>query len=94
MARITITDNELEALVAEAVSDMHGFLDVAYPVDVQLGSTTVSVAELINLQEGDVVSLDCPSSGYVSIVVGNVKVGEAEVLVRKKGSAARIVQIS
>jgi flagellar motor switch/type III secretory pathway protein FliN len=94
MARITISESELEALVMDAVSDMQGFLDVVYPVDVQLGSASMSVSELVDLQIGDVVSLDRPSSGYVEIVVGDVKIGEAEVLIRKKGSAARIVEIS
>jgi len=94
MARITISESELEALVMDAVSDMHGFLDVVYAVDVQLGSASMSVSELVDLQIGDVVSLDRPSSGYVEIVVGDVKIGEAEVLIRKKGSAARIVEIS
>ncbi len=94
MARITISESELETLVMDTVSDMKDFLDVVYPVDVQLGSASMSVSELIDLQIGDVVSLDRPSSGYVEIVVADVKVGEAEVLIRKKGSAARIVEIT
>lgn len=94
MSRITISDNELEALVMEAVSEMHGFLDVVFPLDVQLGSAEMTVRQLIDLQAGDVISLDRPSSGYVEILVGEVKVGEAEVLIRKKGSAARIVLIT
>jgi flagellar motor switch protein FliN/FliY len=94
MARITISDSELEALVMETVSEMHGFLDVVFPVDVQLGSAEMTVKQLIDLQAGDVISLDRPSSGYVEILVGDIKVGEAEVLVRKKGSAARIVLIT
>ena len=94
MARITISDDELEAVVMDTASDMREFLDVMYPVDVRLGSAAMTVAELIELRPGDVVSLDRPSSGYVEIVVGDEKIGEAEVLIRKKGSAARIVQIT
>lgn len=93
MSKMTAADDELDKMLREHIGAMGPFLDVEYPVDVLLGSTKVTVDQLLKLGPGDTVPLDRASSGYVEIAVGNVSIGEAEVLVRRRGSAARLISI-
>lgn len=86
--------DELDQLLKEGTAEMERFLDVDYVLDVQLGSAMMTVDQLLKLAPGDVVALDRASSGYVEVTIGDVFIGEAEVLVRKRGSAARLVNIS
>ncbi len=93
MSKNTAADNEVDQMVHNTIPEMGPFLDIAYTVDVLLGSAKMSVDQLLKLSPGDVVALDRASSGYVEVTVGNIAIGEAEVLVRKRGSAARLVNI-
>jgi len=94
MARITISEDELEHLVSQSVADFGWLLDVKYEVDVQLGSSRMSIGDLLELQPGKTVSLDSPATDYVSVVIGKTRVAAAEVLTRKKGTAARIIRLA
>lgn len=93
MARVVISDEELEKLVEENLSEMEGYLDVPYEIDVTLGSSSMTIGDLLGLKPGDIIRLNRPSAGYVEVAVGGRRVGEAEVLVRNKGTAARLVRI-
>lgn len=93
MAKTTISDDDIEQVLREGTAELSAFLDVDYLVDVQLGSARLTVNQLLKLSPGDVVSLDRASSGYVGVTVAGVRIGEAEVLVRKRGSAARLINI-
>lgn len=93
MSKNNAADNEVDQMVRNTIPEMGPFLDISYPVDVRLGSAKMSVDQLLKLSPGDVVALDRASSGYVAVTVGNIAIGEAEVLVRKRGSAARLVDI-
>lgn len=94
MARITLTDREVDELIMSHVKELEPFLELQYPVDIRLGNGTLTVAQLLNLSPGDRVALDRPSQGYVQVVVGETELGEAEVLVRKGRPSARLVRIS
>lgn len=93
MAKTIVTDDEVEMMLHEGTAEMRPLLDVAYAVDVQLGSARMTVDQLLKLSPGDVVALDRASSGYVEVTVAGVRIGEAEVLIRKRGSAARLINI-
>ncbi len=92
MARITISEKEVEHLLRENVGELEPFLDIDYAVEVQLGSRHLTVGELIDLKCGDLVTLERPSSSYVDLLIGGARIAKAEVLTRKKGSVARIVR--
>lgn len=94
MARITLTDSELEELILSNVKDLEPYLGLPYEVDIRLGNGVLTVEELLSLAPGDRIALDRPSEGYVQVVVGETEVGEAEVVVRKGKAAARLIRIS
>jgi flagellar motor switch/type III secretory pathway protein FliN len=93
MARITVSDKEIEVLVRESVGALEPFLDVAYPVEIQLGCRRMTVGELLSLRLGDQLKLERPSSNYVDLLIGGTRVGRVEVLARKRGSTARLVRL-
>ncbi len=93
MARITLTDQEVDELIMSRVGELEPFFDLQYPVDVRLGNGTLTVEELLRLKEGDRVALDRPSDGYVQVVVGETPFAEAEVVVRKGKPTARLIRI-
>jgi flagellar motor switch/type III secretory pathway protein FliN len=94
MARILVTEEELEKLVQENAIELKGYLDIEYGIDICLGSTTMSVKKMLELKEGDCVPLDRPSSEYLIVEVEGVKIGEAEVVLTKSGTGARVVEVS
>ncbi|HOM99999.1 MAG TPA: FliM/FliN family flagellar motor C-terminal domain-containing protein [Acidobacteriota bacterium] len=93
MNKILISQKELDHIIDESAGDLKRFLDLEFPIDVRMGSAVVMVGDLLKMAPGDVLVLDRPSSGYVEIWAAGVKIGEAEVLVRKKGTAARVVRL-
>ncbi|MFB3901850.1 MAG: FliM/FliN family flagellar motor C-terminal domain-containing protein [Acidobacteriota bacterium] len=93
MARIVVTDKEVEVVALEHAKEMAGFFDVKYEVDLRLGYKTITVEELLRLAPGDVIALDRPSSRNVIVAVGDVAIGEAEVILHNSGPAARLVEI-
>lgn len=60
---------------ADALDDRqkleHRMRDVQLPIAVELGGTSISVRELISLQEGDVIRLDRASEADLTILVGD-----------------------
>ncbi len=94
MSKILATDEELEKIIRENAAELTGFLDVLYEIEIRLGSTRMKVRELLELKEGDCITLDRPSSEYLIIAVDNVNIGEVEVVLTRKGTGARIVEIS
>ena len=94
MGRIVVTEEELEKIVQDNASELDGFMDIEYGIDISLGGTEMKVREMLELTEGDRVSLNRPSSEYLLISVDGVKIGEAEVVLTKSGTAARVVEIS
>ncbi len=94
MSKILATDEELEKIIRENAAELTGFLDVLYEIEIRLGSTRMKVRELLELKEGDCITLDRPSSEYLIIAVDNVNIGEVEVVLTRRGTGARIVEIS
>lgn len=94
MEKILVTEAELEKIVQGNAAELGGFMDVEYGIEVLLGSTKMKVREMLELREGDTIALTRPSSEYLIIAVGDVKIGEAEVVLTKNGTGARVVEIS
>jgi len=94
MVRILLTEKELEKIVHENAAELQNFLDVEYLIELRFGSTQMKVRELLELREGDCVKLDRPSSEYLVMSVNGVQVGEAEVVLTRNGTGARVVEIT
>jgi len=94
MGKILVSEEELEKIVLDNAFELDGFLDVEYGIDIRIGSTSIKVRDMLELKEGDCLTLDRPSSEYLIGTVHEVKIGEAEVVLTKGGTGARVVDVS
>ena len=66
---------------------MHGsdvlqrFGELPFAVELELGTLSMSIGEIFQLQEGSVLRTDHPAGSPFPLFAGNVKLAEAEVIV-------------
>ena len=68
--------------------------DVELTVDVELGSTQMTVKEVLELAENDVVLLDCLAGDPVKIDVNAVPFGKGEVVVINEYFGVRVTELA
>ncbi len=74
----------------------HGYdelLDIGVEFISELGTTSISVRELLALQVGSVIDLEKPAGESVELYVNNRIFGKGEVMVYEKNLAIRINEI-
>ncbi|MDL2346479.1 flagellar motor switch protein FliN [Campylobacter hyointestinalis] len=74
----------------------HGYdelLDVGVNFISELGTTTISVRELLKLEAGSVIDLEKPAGESVELYINNRIFGKGEVMVYEKNLAIRINEI-
>lgn len=94
MARVIITDREIDEIIQESASDISHLLDLVYRIDFKLGNSRMTVASLLDLKVGDVVALDRQSTQNTLMMVGDTCLGEAEIGTRRMGTVARVVRLT
>jgi flagellar motor switch protein FliN/FliY len=70
-----------------------GFLDVACPVSVVLGTGSISVRECIALDRNSVVRLVQPAGEDLHVFAGGVSIARGEVVVVDEGTAVRLTEV-
>lgn len=68
--------------------------DVELTVDVTLGSTQMTVKEVLELAENDIVLLDCMAGDPVHIDVNGVPFGKGEVVVINEYFGVRVTELA
>ena len=68
-------------------------LDLALPVSIELGRTSMTVQEILRLGRGAVIQLDRLAGEPIDIYVGDRKFAEGEVVVLGEHFGVRIVRI-
>ena len=81
-----------EDLILENAPELGPFLDVEYRLEVLVGEATLTVKQILELEEGDEIRLDHPASQNIRLTVGGVQLGSAEVIRTKEGTAARVAE--
>jgi flagellar motor switch protein FliN/FliY len=76
------------------VASLAGLLDVTCPVDVVVGTATITVRECLKLRPHCVVRLGQPSGAELNICVQGIVVAVGEVVIEDETTAVRIVQIA
>jgi flagellar motor switch protein FliN len=57
------------------------FGELPFVVELELGTLSMSIGEIFQLQEGSVLRTDHPAGAPFPLFAGNVKIAEAEVIV-------------
>lgn len=68
-------------------------MDISVDFIAELGTTTISIAELLRLEVGSVIDLEKPAGESVELYINNRIFGKGEVMVYEKNLAIRINEI-
>ncbi len=81
------------AIDANGEVPMSMLMDLTLPVAIELGRTTMSVQEILQLGRGSVVQLDRLSGEPIDIYVGDRRFAEGEVVVLGENFGVRVTRI-
>ena len=73
--------------------DYNNLLDIKVEVAAELGSTKLSLKDILRFERGTVIDLNRPAGNPCDIRVNNRYIGRAEVMVYEKNFAIRINSI-
>ncbi|WP_169764044.1 flagellar motor switch protein FliN [Campylobacter mucosalis] len=91
--------SEEEDVVLETLSPLGLFksydelVDISVDFIAELGTTTVSIKELMKFEQGSVIDLEKPAGESVELYINNRIFGKGEVMVYEKNLAIRINEI-
>ncbi len=68
-------------------------LDVDVPIKVQLGNTSMSIRELLDLKKGSLVKLDRMAGEPIDVYISNKMLAKGEVTVANDRLSVRISQL-
>lgn len=68
-------------------------MDISVDFIAELGTTTISISELLRLEAGSVIDLEKPAGESVELYINNRIFGKGEVMVYEKNLAIRINEI-
>ena len=74
-------------------SELNAFSDLSVPVEVRIGKCIMKVEEVAALKCGSTVPLDRPAGETLELMVGNLRLGMAEVVVNEDRLAVRITEL-
>ena len=90
----------VEMAAAEAIASVHvpelplaTLYDLALPISIELGRTSMTVQEVLQLGRGSVIELDRLAGEPVDIFVGDRRFAEGEVVVLGENFGVRITRI-
>lgn len=69
------------------------FMDISVDFIAELGTTTISINELLKFENGSVIDLEKPAGESVELYINNRIFGKGEVMVYEKNLAIRINEI-
>jgi len=70
-----------------------GFLDIKIKFSANLGETSLSLREILQLGKGSIIDLEKPAGESVEVYVNNRIIGKGEVMVYDKNLAIRMNEI-
>ncbi|CBG39742.1 flagellar motor switch protein FliN [Helicobacter mustelae] len=98
MAKISgLEDNQREQELTTYLEDMiqsyEGLLDIEAVFTAELGSTKLTIKEILNFERGSVIDLGKPAGESVDVFINTRIVGRGEVMVYEKNLAIRLNEI-
>jgi flagellar motor switch protein FliN/FliY len=85
--------SDTEYLEQKLLSGYENLLDINVNVISELGSTELTIEELLKLKKGSVIDLNKPAGESVELYVNEKIFGKGEVMVYEKNLAIRINEI-
>ena len=86
-------EEALEAATKGLFKSYDELMDISVDFISELGTTTISVKELLKLEVGSVIDLEKPAGESVELFINNRIFGKGEVMVYERNLAIRINEI-
>ncbi len=77
----------------ENIEEFEKLADISIELTTDLGQTTLTTKEILQLKKGSIIDLQKPAGESVEIYVNNKIVGKGEVMVYEENLAVRINEI-
>jgi len=88
-----VNKNDKEYIEGALLSGYESLVDINVDFISELGTTSLSIRELLKLGKGSVIDLQKPAGESVELFVNNKIFGKGEVMVYEKNLAIRINEI-
>lgn len=88
-----MTESDKEYLEQKLLSGYENLMDINVDFISELGTTSLTLKELMKLDKGSVIDLEKPAGESVELYVNNKIFGKGEVMVYEKNLAIRINEI-
>ncbi len=88
-----MTQSEKEYIQDKLLSGYENLMDISVEFISELGTTSLSLKELLKLDKGSVIDLEKPAGESVELYINNKIFGKGEVMVYEKNLAIRINEI-
>jgi flagellar motor switch protein FliN/FliY len=90
-----ITRKRIEAIINERARwmDFDNFLDMQICFSADLGETSLSLKEILQLNKGSIINLEKPAGESVEVYVNKRIIGRGEVMVYEKNLAIRMNEV-
>jgi flagellar motor switch protein FliN/FliY len=93
--RNNVIKKKIDEIIRSRASWMkyEGFLDIKIKFSANLGETSLSLREILQLGKGSIIDLEKPAGESVEVYVNNRIIGKGEVMVYDKNLAIRMNEI-
>lgn len=88
-----MTNTEKEYIEQKLLSGYENLMDISVDFISELGTTTLTLKEMLKLDKGSVIDLEKPAGESVELYINNKIFGKGEVMVYEKNLAIRINEI-
>ncbi|RDU74292.1 flagellar motor switch protein FliN [Helicobacter anseris] len=86
-------EQELTTYLDDMIQSYEGLLDIEAVFTAELGSTKLTLKEILNFERGSVIDLEKPAGESVDVFINTRIVGKGEVMVYEKNLAIRLNEI-
>lgn len=86
-------EQELTTYLEDMIQSYEGLLDIEATFTAELGSTKLTLKEILNFERGSVIDLGKPAGESVDVFINTRIVGKGEVMVYEKNLAIRLNEI-
>lgn len=73
---------------------LHRFGEVPFPVEVELGSLTMTLGEVLEIKAGTIIRTGHSAGDPLAVCVGDIQLAEADPVVIEDSMSARIKRLS
>jgi len=86
-------NQQAQATTQDISKDLQRILDIPLSITVVIGTTVITIKELLNLRPGSVMALDESINSFVSVYANGKLIAKAELVVVRENFGIRIAEI-